>query len=299
MAKITKQPSDGNVAADSEDPFTGREFRYRRTDFKRVQELIYDRAGISLNDGKAQMVYSRVTRRLRALSLDNFEIYLDFLNDVDHPEWEHFINALTTNLTDFFREPHHFPILAEHALRVTRLPIRVWSAASATGEEPYSIAMTLCETFNTLNPPVRILASDLDTGVLEKARAGIYAEERVANLAPERLRQFFLKGKGKREGSVMVRPEVRALVEYRQLNLRTTNWNIDGPFDAIFCRNVLIYFDKQTQYQVLKQLADRLTTDGPLFAGHSENLLHAADLFQACGKTVYRLAQAAHSKDAS
>jgi chemotaxis protein methyltransferase CheR len=270
-----------------------REFEYRPADFERVRDLIYQRAGISLANSKVEMVYSRLARRLRALMISDFSSYLRLLEHADHSEWEHFVNALTTNLTDFFREPHHFPILAAHALSVPHRPICIWSAAAATGEEPYSIAMSLCEAFNSLTPPIQILATDLDTRVLAKAREGIYATERISEIAPERLKRFFLKGKGTREGFVMVRSAIRSLVEFQSLNLRDDNWSVRGPFDAIFCRNVLIYFDKPVQYRVLKRLADRLTPDGLLFAGHSENLLHAPDLFQALGKTVYRLAPGA------
>ena len=270
--------------------FEAREFEYGHADFELVCSLIYGRAGIALNENKAEMVYSRLVRRLRALTLKSFAAYLSLLNDANHPEWEHFVNALTTNQTDFFREAHHFPILAAHALSVAQRPLQLWSAASATGEEPFSMAMTLCEAFGTLAPPIHIVATDLDTGVLAKAREGIYAAERISGLAPERIKHFFLKGKNAREGTVRVRPEVRALVEFRPLNLRSEGWEVNGPFDAIFCRNVLIYFDKPTQYQVLRRLAIHLTPTGLLFAGHSESLLHAADLFRPCGKTVYRLA---------
>ena len=270
--------------------FEAREFEYGNADFELVCSLIYERAGIALNENKAEMVYSRLVRRLRALTLKSFATYLALLSDANHPEWEHFVNALTTNQTDFFREAHHFPILAAHALNVAQRPLQLWSAASATGEEPFSMAMTLCEAFGTLAPPIHIVATDLDTGVLAKAREGIYAAERISGLAPERIKRFFLKGKGAREGTVRVRPEVRALVEFLPLNLRTEGWEVNGPFDAIFCRNVLIYFDKPTQYQVLRRLAAHLTPTGLLFAGHSESLLHAADLFRPCGKTVYRLA---------
>jgi len=268
--------------------YSAREFEYSRPDFERVCTLIYERAGIALNDSKTEMVYSRLAKRLRAAGYDTFADYLTLLDDRDHGEWEYFINALTTNQTDFFREPHHFPILAEHVQKLGRQPLRIWCAASSTGEEPYSIAMTLCEVFGRLDPPVQIVASDLDTNVLAHAQAGIYAGERVAGMTPDRLKRFFLRGKNAREGAVRLRSELRGLIEFRQLNLRDNEWRLQGPFDAIFCRNVLIYFDKPTQHQVLKRLAQRLVPDGLLFAGHSESLLHAADVFQPCGKTVYR-----------
>ncbi len=267
-----------------------REFAYTRQDFEHARRLIHERAGIALAEGKTEMVYCRLARRLRSLGLEAFAPYLARLDDPSHPEWEHFVNALTTNQTEFFREAHHFPVLAEHARRSGRRPLQVWSAAAATGEEPYSIAVALCEAFASLEPPVRILATDLDTAVLEKAREGVYALERVASVEPGRLKRFFLKGKGAREGQVRVRPEVRALVDFRWLNLRETGWEIEGSFDAIFCRNVLIYFDKPTQRAVLERLVARLAPEGLYFAGHSESLLHASDLLAPCGRTVYRRA---------
>ena len=267
---------------------TEREFAYGRRDFERVRRLIHERAGIALGDGKAELVYSRLAKRLRALGIARFGDYIALLEDGGHPEWEHFVNALTTNQTDFFREGHHFPMLATHARAIHDRPVRVWSAASASGEEPYSIAITLCETFESLAPPVEILATDLDTRVLSQAREGVYPLEKVNAIDPERLRRFFLKGRGTREGQARVRDAVRDLVTFRTLNLRDQHWDVEGPFDAIFCRNVLIYFDKPTQRQVLERLRERLEPGGIYFAGHAESLLHAADLFEPCGRTAYR-----------
>jgi chemotaxis protein methyltransferase CheR len=267
-----------------------REFRYRAGDFSRVRRLIHDRAGISLGEGKSEMVYSRLAKRLRSLALDDFRRYLALLEDPAHPEWEHFVNALTTNQTGFFREAHHFPMLVAHARAIRGRPVRVWSAAAATGEEPYSIAMALCEAFGTLTPPVRILASDLDTRALAQASEGIYPMARLEDVSAERLRRFFLKGRGRRAGQARVRDEIRALVEFRRLNLRERSWDVEGPFDVIFCRNVLIYFDKATQREVLGRLAGRMARDALYFAGHSESLLQAGDLFEPCGRTAHRLA---------
>jgi len=268
-----------------------REFAYTRDDFERVRRHIHERAGIALAPGKSEMVYSRLAKRVRALGTGTFDAYLALLDDAAHPEWEHFVNALTTNQTDFFREAHHFPILAQHATSLGRA-VRVWSAASSTGEEPYTIAMTMCEAFGRFDPPVRILATDLDSKVLATGQDGVYPLERIAGVEPGRVKRFFLKGKGAREGMARVRDELRALVEFRPLNLRDTSWDVKGPFDAIFCRNVLIYFDKPTQRGVLERLAQRLAPDGLYFAGHSESLLHAADLFSPRGRTVYRRAGA-------
>jgi chemotaxis protein methyltransferase CheR len=283
-ATLSDAPERGTLAP--------REFRYGRRDFERVRRLIHEHAGIALGEGKSEMVYSRLAKRLRALGLASFRDYLALLDDGAHPEWEHFVNALTTNQTDFFREAHHFPALAAHARTIHGRTMRVWSAAAATGEEPYSIAIALCEAFETLAPPVEILATDLDTRVLAQAREGVYPIEKVAAIEPDRLRRFFQKGRGARAGFARARAEVRALVEFRILNLRDPRWDVDGPFDAIFCRNVLIYFDKPTQRQVLERLAGRLAPGGLYFAGHSESLLHAADLFEPCGRTVYRAGRA-------
>lgn len=264
-------------------------FAFTAHDFARVRELIYRKAGIALSESKQEMVYSRLARRLRAKGLDSFQVYLDALESGrDEAEWEAFTNALTTNLTAFFREGHHFPILAEHVKRA-RAPLSIWCAASSTGEEPYSIAMTLCETFNSLTPPASIVATDIDTKVLDAASNGVYAFERVEKLSRERLQRFFLKGKGERSGFVRVRPELQRLVEFRPLNLLGTNWPVKGPFDAIFCRNVMIYFDKPTQSRILSRFVPLMKPDGLLFAGHSENFVYASDDFALRGKTVYEL----------
>ena len=266
-----------------------REFGYTRADFDEVRELIYAHAGIRLNDSKHEMVYSRLTRRLRALRISDFGSYLALLRSGDHPEWENFVNALTTNLTAFFREPHHFPLLADYMRGLHQgSGATLWSAAASTGEEAYSMAMIACEVYETLWPPVKILASDLDSQVLQRASEAIYERELVQDVSPERLRRFFLNGAGAREGYVKVRPELRALVTFAKHNLRDDNWDFRESFDCIFCRNVMIYFDKPTQYQVLTRIARVLKPQGLLFAGHSESYFHAADLFRACGRTVYR-----------
>jgi chemotaxis protein methyltransferase CheR len=267
--------------------FVGREFAYAPADFERVRRLIHARVGISLNESKQNMVYNRLAKRLRTLRFPGFAPYLALLDDPQHSEWQHFVNALTTNLSHFFREEYHFPILVEHAKSLGRA-VRVWSAAASTGEEPYSIGISLCEAFGSMQPPVSILATDIDTAVLEGAQKGVYAMERVEQMSAERLKRFFLRGTGANEGYARVRPEVAKLVEFRPLNLSDSRWDVRGPFDAVFCRNVMIYFDKPTQYQVLQRISAVLAPDGLLFAGHSESFLHAAELFRPVGKTVYR-----------
>ena len=270
-----------------------REFSFSPTDFERVRKLIYQHAGISLSPVKQDMVYSRLARRLRATGKQTFAEYLDALEKNGGDEWESFVNSLTTNLTSFFREPHHFPIFAEHLRKIgTRRPIRIWCSAASTGEEPYSIAMTVAETFGSNTSHVSIIASDLDTNVLATAGKGVYPVERVDKLSPEQLRKFFLRGSGSQEGYVAVRPELKEMIEFRRINLLDPSYAVKGPLDIIFCRNVMIYFDKATQYKILSRFAPMLQPDGLLFAGHSESFLHAADLFRSLGKTVYVLSKA-------
>ncbi|MDT8398495.1 MAG: CheR family methyltransferase [Pseudomonadales bacterium] len=267
-----------------------REFVFTAGDFDCVRKLIYQHAGIALAPGKQEMVYNRLARRLRARGLLRFTDYLKILEAGDADEWEAFINSLTTNLTSFFREAHHFPVLAEHAQRCwreRRQPLKLWCCAASTGEEPYSMAITLLEAFPSSPPPISILATDVDTHVLAKGQHGIYANERVEKLSAERLRRFFLKGSGANNGAVKVRPELQALVTFKRLNLLDPRWAIEGPFDAIMCRNIMIYFDKETQRRILEKFVPLLRPDGLLFSGHSESLFHAADLFQLRGKTVY------------
>jgi len=266
-----------------------REFHFTQEDFERVRELIYRQAGISLAPVKRDMVYSRLARRLRALNYRTFAEYLAYLQSNDE-EWETFINSLTTNLTSFFREAHHFDILAEHLSRLQHRPLRIWCSAASTGEEPYSLAITACEVFDSLSPPVQIVASDIDTNVLATAQRGIYPLERVARLDAGRLKRFFLKGTGTQSGQARVRPELQKLISFMRINLLDTQWPLRNELDAIFCRNVMIYFDKPTQYQILKKFRPLLCENGLLFAGHSESFMHAADLFRSLGRTVYERA---------
>ena len=266
-----------------------REFAFTDADFERIRVLIHERAGIALGAGKQEMVYSRLSRRLRVLGMSSFAPYLTYLQrQNDAAEWQLFVNALTTNLTSFFREGHHFPILAAHA-RERSGPLKIWCSASSTGEEPYSIAITLCEAFGSLQPPVTIVATDIDTKVLEVASEGVYPAARVADMTDERLKRFFLRGAGGKSGQVRVRPELRTLVDFRALNLLASDWSVKGPLDAIFCRNVMIYFDKPTQRRILERFAPLLKPDALLFSGHSENLGFVTDLFKLREKTVYQL----------
>jgi len=267
-----------------------REFAFTQENFERVSKLIYEYAGISLKASKQHMVYSRLARRLRVNGLNNFKDYLALLESGNKDEWEAFVNSLTTNLTSFFREPHHFPLLSEHiAKQKGKHPFSLWCAAASTGEEPYSIAMTVVDACGSFTPKVTIIASDLDTNVLAKAEAGVYPIDRIEKLPESLVKRFFLKGTGEQAGFVRVRPELRAMISFRQLNLLSHDWQIRGPLDAIFCRNVMIYFDKDTQLKILQRFAPLMQPDGLLFAGHSESFHNAAHLFRLRGKTVYEL----------
>jgi chemotaxis protein methyltransferase CheR len=270
---------------------TQREFAFSRRDFEEVRKMIYDHAGIALTEAKEDMVYSRLARRLRATGLKSFQDYLALIRSGNEAEWEAFVNSLTTNLTDFFREAHHFHILKDFLRNRHDRPITIWCSAASTGEEPYSIAMTAVEVFGGFNAPVHVLASDLDTNVLKKGAEGVYPLERIKKLSDAQQRQFFLKGTGERVGMVKVKPELAAMVKFFQLNLLDASWpvagQVKGGLDAIFCRNVMIYFDKPTQYTMLKKMKPLLKPDGLLFVGHSEALYHATDLFRLRGQTVY------------
>lgn len=267
-----------------------RDFVFTDRDFARVRKLIYGKAGISLADSKEEMVYSRLARRLRVLKLDTFKSYLDQLEaSGDEDEWQAFTNALTTNLTSFFREAHHFDALKKFLQsQPPGKRVRIWCSAASTGEEPYSLAITACEAFDSLTPPVAILATDIDTNVLATAERGVYPLDRIEKLTNEQKRRFFQKGVGSTAGQCRAVEPLRKLLTFRQLNLLDSPYPMRGPFDAIFCRNVMIYFDKPTQLAILKRTIPLLAKDGLFFAGHSESFFHAADLIQSVGRTIYR-----------
>ncbi|HEU4458538.1 MAG TPA: CheR family methyltransferase [Methylibium sp.] len=263
-----------------------REFDLSGRDFDRVRQLIYQRAGINLQAGKQAMVYSRLSRRLRETGHASFASYLAFLESAgDDTEWQAFVNCLTTNLTSFFREAHHFPLLAEAIARRRGEPMRLWCCAASTGEEPYSLAMTVAETLGA-KAQLPIVASDIDTDVLATAERGVYGAD-AQGLSPERLRAHFLRGTGPNAGSIRVRPELARNVSFRPFNLMSRRWDLGEPFDFVFCRNVMIYFDAPTQRRVLEGIHAAMKPGGLLFVGHSENFSDARTLFALRGKTVY------------
>ena len=258
----------------------------------KIIKLIYQRAGIVITRQRRDMVYNRLAPRLRELGIESFSRYLALLESIPgNDEWQLFINALTTNLTSFFREAYHFPILAKHAASRSG-GYNVWCTAASTGEEPYSIAMTLDEVLGSTLTGPRILPTDIDTNVLAKARAGTYRLNDINNLTQEQKKKYFLrKITTAEQQQVKVRNSLQKDVHFQQLNLIAENWNIPAPFDAIFCRNVMIYFDKPNQQRLLNRFSKLLKPGGLLFVGHSEHFNNMDSPFRLQGQSVYYLAK--------
>jgi chemotaxis protein methyltransferase CheR len=271
-----------------------REFVFSNDDFEALRRLVKELTGINLTDQKRELVYGRLARRLRALHLKTFAEYRDLLAGDGGKEIGEFCNAITTNLTSFFRESHHFDYLREQLLQARAAErgasrrLRIWSAGCSTGEEPYSLAMTVLEAIPELRTwDIKILATDLDSDVLAKAQRGIYAADRVRPLGPQRLSRFFLERRGRDGPCYEVAPELMSLITFRQLNLMHS-LPMKGPLDAIFCRNVVIYFDKDTQRELFSRVAQLQRPRDLLFLGHSESLFKVSESYTPIGKTIYR-----------
>jgi chemotaxis protein methyltransferase CheR len=271
-----------------------REFAFGNEDFEALRTLVKQLTGINLSDQKRELVYGRLARRLRALQLRSFAEYRELLASDGGREIVELCNAITTNLTAFFREPHHFEYLREHVLKplaadsTASRRLRIWSAGCSTGEEPYSIAITLLETLQDLRRwDIRILATDLDSDVLQRARRGRYAAERVRGLNPERIARFFTQHEERNELHYQVNPEVAALITFKQLNLMHP-LPMKGPLPVIFCRNVIIYFDKDTQRQLFARIAHLQRSGDLLFLGHSESLFKVSEDYALIGRTIHR-----------
>ena len=273
--------------------FEKKEFPFTDKDFSFIQELVAERTGIVLSDIKRTMVYSRIARRIRDCGVSDFSEYCDLLRSGDESELVSFTNAITTNLTSFFREPHHFEYLAKTVLpelekNKTNKRIRIWSAGCSSGEEPYTIAMTVLDHFkNKPDWDIKILASDLDFDMVERASKGVYKEERVTGLDKKHLKNYVKIGKGKQQGMVKMDQRLIDMISFKQLNL-LHEWPFKGPFDFMFCRNVVIYFNKDTQKDLFDRYADLLPEDAPLFIGHSESLFKVTKRFKLIGQTIYR-----------
>ena len=270
-----------------------REYAFTRRDFDFLRRLSNERTGIVVTDDKFDMFYSRLSRRVRALGLGSFAEYCDYLSDAaNDDEMVQLVNAITTNLTAFFRENHHFEFLSQTALpeAVARnrddRRVRIWSAGCSTGEEPYSLSMTLEEQRALVGWDARILASDIDSNVLAQASSGVYTMSRVEGLSQERLKAFFQKGKGMQTGKARVKQVLRDRIDFQQINLMES-LSVERQ-DLIFCRNVIIYFDKETKTRLVQKFADVLVDGGYLFIGHSESLYKVTDRFELIGNTIYR-----------
>ncbi|WP_127470497.1 CheR family methyltransferase [Thiomicrorhabdus aquaedulcis] len=269
-----------------------REFDFTQADFSRVQKLVYDFAGIDLNDSKKNLVYNRLAKRIRFLGMQSFDDYLDFVVAQGEQEFVQLINAITTNLTFFFRENHHFDYLAQTVIpqllkkNSGSKKIRIWSAGCSTGEEPYSIAIVLKECVPA-GWDAKVIATDLDTTVVQTAIDGVYKDERLKGVTESRKKRWFLKGSGANEGFVRVKSELQQIIEFGQINLMN-DWPLKDSIDVIFCRNVVIYFDKPTQTKLFNRYADKLPEHGYLFIGHSESLYKVCDRFELLGQTIYK-----------
>jgi len=265
-----------------------KEFAFNPADFEAVRIKLKKLTGINLADSKDSMVYSRLARRIRALQLDSFVKYLAYL-DQNTVEQEEFINALTTNLTSFFREKHHFVALEAHLKKLPKnKKVTIWCAASSTGEEPYSIAMTAINAYGRFDCPVKIIASDIDSKVLEAASLGVYREDQLKEVDISLKKQFFRRGKVANAGKVRVVPALRRLIDFKKLNLMDKTWQLETDIDIVFCRNVMIYFDKATQIEILKKIIVHMAHDSLYVAGHSENFSSISDLLLPLGKTIYK-----------
>jgi len=269
-----------------------REFEYTWDDFNILRKISNDHSGILVPDDKFDMFYSRLSKRVRMLGLENFKQYCQVLQENPDVEFTEFINAVTTNLTAFFRENHHFEYLKNHVIpellkkNASTKQIKVWSAGCSTGEEPYSIAMILAEQI-PFDWDIKILATDLDTHVLQTAANGIYTTDQVSGLSNQRLQRWFKKGKGMNANKVKVKQELQRLIYFKQLNLME-KWPIKGYFDFIFCRNVLIYFDRETKESLANRYGKLLMLGAHLFIGHSESLHQLDTDFKLLGNTIYQ-----------
>ena len=270
-----------------------REFEFSLEDFKFISDVVAKRTGIVLSDAKHDMVYSRLARRLRQLRLSEFSDYLEIIKSGDENEILEFTNAITTNLTSFFREKHHFEFLRSKVLPHLKLTkkdrrIRIWSAGCSSGEEPYSIAMTVRDVFPSLSGwDIKILATDLDTNMVQHASDGVYTQERVAGLDKKHSKKWVLQGRGNHSGDIRMSQELRDMITFKQLNLMD-EWPMTGPFDFMFCRNVVIYFNKETQRDLFNRYANLVDDNGYLFIGHSESLHKVSDRFSLLGQTIYQ-----------
>lgn len=271
-----------------------REFEFTTESFNQVRKLVKSITGIVLSDGKQDMVYGRLSRRLRKLSIPDVKSYLRLVQKDNSDELIHFVNALTTNLTSFFREPHHFEYLKSDIFPALinkngqTKKIRIWSAGCSTGEEPYSIAMTVSDFFASYQDwDVKIIATDLDSNVVDTGKSGVYPLSRIDGVSSDYKRRWIKRGKGDKSDLVKMSNELQSMITFKQLNL-LEDWPISGPIDIIFCRNVVIYFDKETQKVLFDRYANILNSEAHLLIGHSENMFNVCHRFKTLGNTIYQ-----------
>ena len=276
------------------DIMPNRDFLFTDNDFNNIRSLVKHHTGISLSDAKKNMVYSRLSRRLRSLQIQTFKEYCALIESGDSQELVQFTNSITTNLTAFFRENHHFEFLKNTAIpeviarNTSTRKINIWCCASSTGEEPYSIAMSVLESIpQNQTWDIKITATDLDSSVLEIAKRGVYTEDRISGIDKKRIKRWFWRGKGNQEGMAMVNPELKNIISFKQTNL-LEKWPSEGPFDIVFCRNVVIYFDKPTQKILFERIANAMYDDSYLLIGHSESLFKVSNRFKLIGQTIYK-----------
>lgn len=270
-------------------------FDYTEAHFKKICGLVYEHTGITMPETKSQLIYSRISRRIRSLSLNNFDEYCQLIStEKNNSEIKHFINSVTTNLTGFFREEHHFDYLKKTIIPELKLrnqhtrKIRIWSAACSTGKEPYSIAIAIKESIANLSGwDVKILATDIDTDVLQVGKDGIYSEEDTKGLNDSQLKKYFRKGREDHLGDFKASKEIRDLIIFKQLNLMH-DWPMKKTFDVVFCRNVIIYFNKETQAFLFNKIAQKMDSGSYMMLGHSESLFNVNDDFKLLGKTIYQ-----------
>lgn len=267
-----------------------KEFELSEQEFQAFVRIAYDQTGIVLSDQKREMLYSRLSRRLRTLGMNSFAKYRDLLVEPQSEELDHFVNAITTNLTSFFREIHHFNFLKKTVFpeiqkaHRSQNKVRIWSAGCSTGEEPYSLAIVLSESFPNMGWDIKILATDLDSNVLDHGRRGIYDFERIKDLDKQLVKRWFSRESPQK---VQVKPGLQQIIRFNRLNL-LGSWPMKHKFDVIFCRNVLIYFNRETQATLFKRYADMLKPQGYLMIGHSESIPKDFQLFKSIGKTIYQ-----------
>lgn len=269
-------------------------------EFEFIRHVVGENAGIVLGPNKRQLVQGRLARRLRELGLATYEEYCNYLRDAGPEELVGLINAITTNVTAFFRENHHFEALSSYMLpeamkrNGASRRLRIWSAGCSTGEEPHCLAMIAAESLpSSPRWDFKILATDIDSDVISAASSGIYPIDRMSSVSPDRLKRFFQKGGGEHAGCAVAKHEIKSLITFRTLNL-LHNWPMKGPFDVIFCRNVMIYFDQPTRERLVNRFSDMLAPGGYLCIGHSESIHAGSAPFKLVGKTIYRRNGGAH-----